>query len=128
MSRVLVIDDEPSLRMVLDLALSGAGHEAVLAENGLKGLEKLDEGYKPDLVLVDLKMPKLSGKDFVMKLRSNPNYNDISVVILSGAMPGFEDFPPNDTYQGIISKPFDLNELLKLTESLCCTNDLLAVI
>jgi len=128
LSRVLVIDDEPSLRMVLDLALSGAGHEAVLAENGLKGLEKLDEGYKPDLVLVDLKMPKLSGKDFVMKLRSNPNYNDISVVILSGAMPGLEDFPPNDTYQGVISKPFDLNELLKLTESLCCTNDLLAVI
>lgn len=127
MGRVLVIDDEPNLRMVLELALSGAGHEALIAENGLKGLEKLNEGYKPDVILVDLNMPKLSGKDFVMELRKNPHYNDISILILSGSMPGTGEFPPKDTYQGIVSKPFDLNELLDLTESLCRSNEFLSV-
>lgn len=65
MSVVMVIDDEPNLRFVLELALSDAGHNVILAKNGLDGLEKLYAGLKPDLILVDLKMSILSGKDLL---------------------------------------------------------------
>lgn len=120
----MVIDDEPTLRMVLEMSLSDFGHQVLPAENGQAGLEKLKDGYKPDLILVDLKMPILSGKEFVLALRSNPQFNDISVLILSGSMPGFGDYPPKETYQGIVSKPFDLAELCEITSSLCKKSNL----
>ena len=126
MGQIMVIDDEPNIRMVLELALSSAGHEVLSVKNGLEGFEKLKEGFNPDLVLVDLKMPKLSGRDFVMKMRKNPQYNNTSLVILSGSMPGLGDFPPKGTYQGIVPKPFDLSKLLELTESLFSTNQSLS--
>lgn len=127
MSRILVIDDEPNIRMVLDLVLSSHGHEVEPAENGLAGLQKLADGFEPDVVLVDLKMPLLSGKDMVLKMRDNPQYNYISVLILSGSLPGFGDFPPSNTYQGLIAKPFDLDELCELVEACCQKDKLLSV-
>ncbi|MFZ5944472.1 MAG: response regulator [Bacillota bacterium] len=118
MGRILAIDDEPSIRMVLELALSSAGHEVVLAGDGLEGLEKLNEDFKPDLILVDLNMPRLSGKDFIQEMKKNPNYNNVCVAILSGSMLGVDDFPPENTYQRIFTKPFDLDELVDYIESL----------
>lgn len=118
MGLIFVIDDEPNLRLILDLALSGAGHKVVTAENGLEGLKKLEDGLNPDLVLVDLKMPQLTGKDFIVKMRSCSYYSNTPVVILSGSMPGFGDFPPQECYQAVLPKPFDLNEVIQLVESI----------
>jgi|GEM_PF-4220660 len=50
-------------------------------------------------------------------MRGCPCYDKIPVLIISGSMPGYGDFPPRETYQDIIAKPFDLNNLLTLVES-----------
>lgn len=119
MPKILVADDEPNIRMVLKLALSSADYEVIAVEDGLAGIKTLTEGFQPDLILVDLNMPRLSGKEFISEVRSIDSYEDIPILILSGSIPGLGDFPPQGTYQGVITKPFDLEQLLNEVNYYC---------
>jgi DNA-binding response OmpR family regulator len=69
MARILLIDDDPSLREVLGLALEDAGHELLLAADGLLGMELLKR--KPDLIISDINMPRLDGFSLCRKLRES---------------------------------------------------------
>src|SRR5207302_2090405 len=68
MPRILVIDDEPSVRAALDQALRLAGHTVLLAENGPDGLKQY-RADPPDLIIIDLLMPKPSGIETIVELR-----------------------------------------------------------
>lgn len=82
MATVLVIDDEESIRNLLDTLLSRKGYEVVLASNGQKGLE-LFRRARPDVVVLDLKMPQMDGLTVLQQVRQlNPTQ---PVVILTGA-------------------------------------------
>jgi DNA-binding NtrC family response regulator len=82
MSKILVIDDEESIRSLLDTLLSRKGHEVVLAENGKKGLE-LFHRVHPDVVVLDLKMPEMDGVTVLKELRRiDPQQ---PVIVLTGA-------------------------------------------
>ena len=62
MARILVVEDEPALRILTARALSGKGHEVETAEDGLDALEKLrSDGFNVDLVLSDIRMPAMDG-------------------------------------------------------------------
>ncbi len=67
MARILVIDDDKSLREVVRFMLAEAGHEVLLACDGAEGLTRLDEA--PDLVLSDIRMPKLDGMEVLRRVR-----------------------------------------------------------
>lgn len=82
MATVLVIDDEEGIRNLLDTLLSRKGYEVVLASNGKKGLE-LFRRKRPDVVVLDLKMPQMNGLTVLQQVRQlNPTQ---PVVILTGA-------------------------------------------
>ena len=82
MATVLVIDDEEGIRNLLDTLLSRKGYEVVLASNGQKGLE-LFRRKRPDVVVLDLKMPHMDGLAVLQQVRQlNPTQ---PVVILTGA-------------------------------------------
>jgi CheY-like chemotaxis protein len=68
-AKVLVIDDEPSIRRLIDILLSRDGYEVVLADNGGKGLE-LYRREHPDVILLDLRMPQLDGIEVLKEIRS----------------------------------------------------------
>ena len=82
MAKVLVIDDEPSIRNLLDTLLSRKGYDVVLAESGRKGLE-LFRRERPDVIVLDLKMPEMDGITVLKQIRLvDPK---LPVIILTGA-------------------------------------------
>jgi type IV pilus assembly protein PilB len=82
--KVLLIDDDPDMRAVFSLVLSREAYEVIEAENGLDGLNKLYQ-HTPDLVLCDLMMPVMDGREFLLKIRGNADTRTIPVVMLTAA-------------------------------------------
>ncbi len=111
MAKVLIIEDEPTIKMILEEILTDEGYSVSTALDGATGLHKLHTESLPDIVLVDLKMPNVSGRDVVMEMRSVPELSKIPVIIISGAVYDPEEFPPVGTYQASFGKPFDLVEV-----------------
>jgi two-component system KDP operon response regulator KdpE len=109
MSRILVIDDELSIRRLLRILLEGAGHEVLLAEDASHGLHELAL-QKPDLLILDLGLPDLDGLEALKRLRE---WTSLPVLVLS-ARPD-----PADKVRALdlgaddyLTKPFDATELL----------------
>ncbi len=83
--KVLITDDSATSRMIIKRCIEMAGFfdiDYLEAEDGLQGLTILDE-EKVDLIITDLKMPKMDGKTFIRKLKSNDDTKDIPVVVIS---------------------------------------------
>src|SRR5690606_473147 len=110
MSKILVIDDQKSIRNTLKDILEYEKHEVVLAENGPQGLELFDND-KFDIVLCDIKMPEMDGLEVLQKIIEKSN--DTPVVMISGH--GNIDTAVDAIKKGaydFIEKPLDLNRLL----------------
>ncbi len=80
--RILIIDDEPSIVKLLTRRLEVAGYEVLTAADGQEGLGKARAGL-PDLILLDLMLPKLSGFDVCAALKQDYRYRGIPVIILT---------------------------------------------
>jgi len=80
---ILVVDDEADIRSFLKAALVEAGFEVVTASDGFDALEKIKK-QKPDLISLDLVMPKKSGARFYRDLNKNPEWANIPVIIVTG--------------------------------------------
>jgi two-component system phosphate regulon response regulator PhoB len=112
MAKILVVEDEPDLRQVLDYNLAQVGHDVLLAGTGREGLE-LARQHRPDLILLDLMLPDLAGTEVCKSLRDTPTTRSIPVVMVTAKgeeidrVVGFE--LGADDY---IVKPFSVRELL----------------
>lgn len=110
MSKILVIDDQKSIRNTLKDILEYESHEVILAENGPEGLEQF-EARKFDVVLLDIKMPEMDGMEVLEKMMQTAP--DIPVIMISGH--GNIDTAVDAIKKGaydFIEKPLDLNRLL----------------
>lgn len=81
--KILLIDDSRFLRMANERALALAGHEVISAADGEEGLRLAIE-QRPDLVVLDLMLPKLPGLEVLRQLRSRPDTASMPVVVISG--------------------------------------------
>lgn len=88
--RVLVVDDDENTRRFLTVALEENGYEAVTAEDGDDGLRKIQESI-PDLILLDVMMPKKTGFTLFKQLRKTEEYKDIPVIMLTGVAGSLEE-------------------------------------
>ena len=112
MARILIADDERSIRVVLKKFLTSRGHEVLEAENGREALEILKK-EPVDLVFLDLKMPKLSGLEVLKKVK------DIPVVVLTAY--GTMDYTVKAIELGAadyITKPFSFEEISEILKKL----------
>lgn len=115
-TKILVIDDDPFMRDVLDQTLTRAGYEVTLADNGDDGLQKFAQADTIDLVITDLIMPKKEGVETIAELkRTSP---EIKIIAISGGyrLPA-ENYLKIATTLGVnetLIKPFEKNELLKI--------------
>ena len=110
-TRVLVVEDDPSVRGLLHTLLSAEGYDVVTASDGLAGLVKA-AATRPGLILLDLMMPDLGGVRVLEEVRDDPELSDTPVIIVTGkidAVPAMRDLLGEDH---VFVKPFAVAELL----------------
>ena len=112
MSTILVVDDEPNMRFLVRITLEGAGYDVVEAHHGVAALERAKES-RPDLVVTDLMMPVMSGRELIDRLRSNPETAAIPILILSAN----GSLRAGDA-DAALGKPFDPDDLLENVRAL----------
>ena len=105
---ILVVDDDRDFREGLRAALEMKGYQVEEAGNGKEAFDEI-EAKPPLLVLLDLQMPVMNGRELLQKLRSLAETKDIPVVIISGF--GFEWEAELMGAQGYVGKPFESEEL-----------------
>jgi DNA-binding response OmpR family regulator len=81
-AKILIVEDDEPIRQMYDMKLARAGLDTFTAKDGAEGLKKA-EAIKPDLILLDLRMPNISGEDMLEEIRSRDWGADIHVVILT---------------------------------------------
>jgi CheY-like chemotaxis protein len=81
---ILVVDDDEDIRDMIVLSLGLEGYEAVGACDGQEALERIRERGRPGVIFLDLRMPRMSGPDFVHALHDDPAIARTPIVVLSG--------------------------------------------
>lgn len=110
--KVLVVDDEADVRTFLKTALKRHGYEVVLAENGAEGIE-LARAERPDLITLDLMMPKQSGTDFYRNVQKDKELVKIPVIVISGTSGRHLAVPEPFA---VFDKPIDPQEFIDTVE------------
>jgi DNA-binding response OmpR family regulator len=82
MAKILIAEDEPDIRELVAFTLRFAGYEVIATSNGEEAVQAASKVI-PDLILMDVRMPRMTGYDACRLLKANPNLKDIPVVFLS---------------------------------------------
>ncbi|MBS4024592.1 MAG: response regulator [Clostridia bacterium] len=114
--KILVIDDQLGMRMLLQQMLTEAGYQAETAPDGKSGLEKAN-WVRPELILVDMKMPGMTGLEFVERLRSGGMSPPVVLMTAYDDSELLERARKAGVDRWLI-KPFNINELLELVANL----------
>lgn len=118
MTRILIADDSPSIRMMLGSVLQENGYEVADAENGRLAFEKALL-FKPDMVITDLNMPEMNGFALVEKLRKNGEFRFIPILVLTTE--GHEEKKQTGRAAGAtgwLVKPFNPEKLIAVVKRL----------
>ncbi|MBK9585577.1 MAG: response regulator [Alphaproteobacteria bacterium] len=116
MARILIVDDEPGVIITLKTMLKVDGHEVVIAENGVSGIECLQiHKGSLDLVITDIQMPEMDGLQFISRLLDITP--DLPVIAISGGGNRLSNLDPlaslKDKISGTVRKPFTHDELFQ---------------
>jgi CheY-like chemotaxis protein len=114
---VLVVEDDPDIREVLEEMLDAGGHRVLTASNGREALEVLDRTSAPCLVLLDLMMPVMSGFAFLEELHQRADRERVSVLLISANAQVETTARGKKGVVGFVRKPFDLDDVLALVDS-----------
>lgn len=125
-SKVLVVDDDPCIRSLLAAWLQDAGYRVGVAGDGQQALEQVRRD-RPDVLLLDLAMPRLDGYGVIKWLRQQPESRDLPILVLSADV-----WAPRNLrglrIEGFLSKPFDLDEVLARVKEFVPLTDLPAAV
>ncbi len=121
MPKILLIDDDLDLSFLTERALKSCGYEVLVAHEAMGGIKMAVE-HKPDLILIDVMMPGISGPEAVQKLSVNPDLSKIPVIFLTALVltdekdlmnKGIKIAGKNYTAMG---KPYEIDDLLRLVK------------
>lgn len=115
--KILVVDDEKHMVRLMEYNLKKQGYCVDTAYNGLEALEKV-EANKPDLILLDIKMPVMNGIEVCVKLKKNPETRNIPVIIVS-VIADKEEITSLEVTSHI-TKPFDPEKLINEVKLTLC--------
>lgn len=115
MATILVVDDEPTICRLVRSALELSGFQVLEASNGMLGL-KLAQMEQPDLILLDIALPQMSGLEVNRRLQGDATTASIPVLYLTGLVPE-TDRDSSGSVQGYIAKPFSPALLIERIES-----------
>lgn len=107
--KILVCDDDPGILEMLELILEETGHIIIPEQNSLN-VKSILQKENPDLLLLDLWMPVISGDQILLAVRSNPKTTSLPVIIFSASKDGAE-IAQRSGATAFVAKPFDIDEL-----------------
>jgi CheY-like chemotaxis protein len=113
LSTVLIVDDDPSTRLVMRMILERDGHEIVEAGHGEKALELIHPDRLPDIVTTDVRMPVLGGMELIRRLRSEPRTAAIPIIVVSSDTDALRDLRAAGLVDAIVAKPFDAGKFIE---------------
>ncbi|WP_421704025.1 response regulator [Aliiroseovarius sp.] len=112
--QVLAVDDSRTMRDMVRLALLGAGIDTEVAEDGVHGLEVLDDMTPPDAIITDINMPRMDGFQFIDAVRTRDEYRGIPILVLTTESAAEMKMRAREAgATGWIVKPFDPEKLVK---------------
>jgi DNA-binding NarL/FixJ family response regulator len=115
---ILVVDDDPAIRLLVSCSLKQWGYSAIAAENGKEAQKQIEE-CQPHLVITDISMPEMDGYELIEWIRQHPTFRLLPVMFLTartdteGRIRGYQ--VGGDAY---LAKPFELNELYAVVRNL----------
>lgn len=110
LGRVLLVDDDEELRATLGAVLQAEGFEMLEAPNGLHALQQLLRTPLPDVILLDLTMPLMTGFELLDLKSEDPRIRDIPVIALTA----YDDVSAIPGVVAVVRKPFDLAQLIEV--------------
>ena len=111
---IMVVDDSVSIRQVVSRLMEDQGWKVITAKDGIDALDKLSES-RPDLVVLDIEMPRMNGYEFLGALKAQVGYEDIPVVMLtSRTATKHRDKAKALGAKGFIIKPYNDDEFVRL--------------
>ena len=115
--KILVVDDEPTIVRLMEFVLARQGHDMVVAVNGEEALQKI-RTEQPDLVLLDIMMPRIDGYEVAQQLRADPATAALPIIMLSAKAQG------EDIRRGVevgvdeyVTKPFSPEHLVSVVST-----------
>ena len=114
--KILVVDDERHIVRLVQVNLERAGYEVAVAYDGIEALEKV-AADKPDMVVLDVMMPRMDGFDVLKKLQANADTKDIPIIMLTAKAQDADIFKGwSSGVSSYLTKPFNPRELLTFAE------------
>ncbi len=113
MPRILIVDDEPNIVLALELLMKREGYEILAVDDGEKAVKAV-ESFRPDLVLLDIMMPRMDGYEVCQRIRANASLKDLYIVMLTAK--GREVEMEKGLALGAdlyITKPFSTREVVR---------------
>jgi DNA-binding response OmpR family regulator len=111
-TKVLLVDDEPNILIALEYLLQKEGYQVLKAQNGEKALDALRQ-QQPDIVVLDVMMPGMSGFEVAQRIRANPKHEATRIIFLTAKGTQKDRFQGYATGGEVyITKPFDNQELI----------------
>ncbi|MBT9134343.1 MAG: Chemotaxis protein CheY [Firmicutes bacterium] len=117
MAKVLIVEDEPGITLVLTQLLLERGHDVASAPNGWRGLQLLKQ-QMPDITFVDLHMPEMDGRTLVEIMQTDAKLCRIPVVLMTASLLHADALPPWGSFRAVLRKPFDLTDVLSHIEAM----------
>jgi len=120
---ILIVDDEPSIVVPIQFLMEQQGYNVLVAENGEDALDAIYK-YKPDLILLDIMLPRIDGYEVCEIVRLNPDYRGIKIIFLTAK--GREVEIAKGLALGAnayITKPFSNTELVAIVKELLDNTD-----
>lgn len=116
-AKILVIEDNEQNRYLFGFILEKSGHQVITARDGLEGITRARE-EKPDLILVDIRLPVMDGYEVTRRLRELPEFKDVPIIAVTAyAMKGDEEKTLEAGCDGYITKPIIPEEFIKVVNS-----------
>ena len=120
--RILVVDDDPELLQLVRVLLARIGVEAIMAENATEAAQELRSGSLPDLVILDMMLPDVSGVEFLRQMRAKSTYDQLPVLILSALIDPERIRAALDAgADRYLTKPYIANNLLTVVQDMLRT-------
>jgi CheY-like chemotaxis protein len=110
-SRILIVEDEPSVADLIEAVLSGEGYTVATARDGAQGL-MLARNWNPDLILMDIMLPSVDGTTAIRRLKNDPETSDIPIVAMSAGRNIRTQSAELADADAALAKPFDIDALL----------------